>query len=196
MDIINTGTNKRRELNMLQQDNKISRIWLYRVVVATAVMLMLFSFSMPWWTSDASTPQGTFSIKIFGYGLRHNMIALRQYIATDETPPYRTMLAWGYVAICAALAFLSTWFKGVRGSLLLGILGFSYLAYSLAAIFIVVSNRLEKFDILLIGKTAAGIYGQMGINFTSSLSNGFWLACASGGLLIILALVKDWMTRE
>ena len=97
------------------------RLWLFRGLVAIAAGLMIASFIMPWWIADITHkimgPIAT--IKVYSYGLSHNLVELADYIAADETPFYQTVLAWVYLAASVGLILFSTWLKGRKGSWLL-----------------------------------------------------------------------------
>jgi hypothetical protein len=166
------------------------RLWIFRILVVAAVALMLVSFSMPWWVTDGLASEGQFCIKIYGYGLQHNMGDLRLYILAEETPIYETAIAWIYIIISAWLALLSTWISNKKGTLLLSSVGLCYIIYTLVAIFVVVSNCLEKYEIAFQGATTSAIYKQMGVTFSSSLQPGFYIAIVAGLLFIILAFLK------
>ncbi len=172
------------------------RLWIFRVLVVAAVALMLVSFSMPWWVTDGYASSGSFFIKIYGHGLQHNMGQLQEYIAADETPAYQPALAWIYVGVSAVIALLAAWLKGKKSMVLLGIVGLGYIAYALAAVFMVVKNRLADSGIALQGLTATGVYKQMGMSFDSSITTGFYLALAAGALYIIIALLQGVVIRK
>jgi hypothetical protein len=167
------------------------RTWIFRLLVAAAIVLMLVSFSMPWWTTDGTASSGSFFIRIYGHGLQHNMDSLQEYIAADETPAYQTALAWVYVGVSAVVALFATWLKGKKGLFLLGTVGLGYIAYALMAVFMVVKNRLADSGIALQGITSSGLYKQVGISFDSSIATGFYLALAAGAAFIVLALLRN-----
>jgi hypothetical protein len=167
------------------------RIWLFRVLAAAAVILMLVSFSMPWWTTNANALGGQFSINIYGFGLRHNMVELRDYIKADETPAYQTALAWVAIGVMAGLGLLGAMLKGIKGRLLIGGAGAAYMAYAAVAVFVVVARRVASFDIALQGATTTGAFKQMGLDFVSQIDAGYYLALVSGGLCIVLAVLRN-----
>jgi hypothetical protein len=167
-----------------------TRTWIFRILVAAAVVLMLVSFSMPWWTTDGTASSGSFFIRIYGHGLQHNMDQLQEYIAADETPAYQTALAWVYVGVSSAIALLAAWLKGKKSMFLLGVVGLGYIAYALAAVFMVVKNRLADSGIALQGVTDTGLYKQLGMSFDSGITTGFYLALAAGAAFIVLALLS------
>jgi hypothetical protein len=164
------------------------KIWLYRLSVIVVCGLMLVSFLMPWWTTRIS---GTSNyICIYGYGLRHNLQDLRNYILSDETPISQIVLAWTYMTISISLIILSLWLKGNAGKWLMGVIGLIYLVYALLAIFVVVTGRLEELGLTLRGWSS--FKGEEGAgDLYSSLRFGLYLAYITGTLCIILAMLRD-----
>jgi hypothetical protein len=163
------------------------------ILIAT---LILISFSMPWWITDGIASSGRFYIKIYGFGLHHNMVSLADYIAADETPTYQTIIAWIYISISALLVLASIWLRGKRSTLLPCLVGLGYITYALTSMFGVIAKRLQSFEISLQGITATGIYKQVGISFDSSIQPGFYLALVAGLLCIILALAQNKITGK
>lgn len=171
------------------------RIWLSRVLVFASIVLMIVSFTMPWWTAVFTGQHGVVTtvsagtINIYGWGLRHNLIQLASYVQADVTPFYQTVLAWIYLGMSAGLAILSTWLRGIKGTLLLGGIGLIYIIYVIIAVFNVISNRVEDFSIPLQGATAKFVE-QNFVFIETSLQPGYYLVYAAGGLLILLALLR------
>jgi hypothetical protein len=168
------------------------KLWVYRILVAVAAGLMLASFIMPWWTADifSSTQElNKDGIRIYGWGLQHNFVALRDYILQDETPVYQIVLAWIYMGLNVSLIMFSTWIKGNKGRWILLGIGLAYIIYALVATHIVIANRLAEYGFSLEGwnyfqenyGTSAGI--------KASLRFGYYLACIAGGMSVALALL-------
>jgi hypothetical protein len=82
------------------------RIWIFRALVLIACVMMVVSFIMPWWIGRFVAGE---EIKIYGWGLRHNLLSLASYIAADVTPTWQVVLAWVYVGTSFGLALGSTW---------------------------------------------------------------------------------------
>ena len=167
------------------------RSWLLRGLIAIAAGLMIASFILPWWTAQINLITIKDPIRIYGYGLQHDLLDYREYIIADETPPYQTVIAWVYVAVSIGLAFLSTWLKGRKGQLLLGLVGGGYITYVLVAAFMVISNRLGALDIPMQGMFSTLGPGETIITVTTSLRFGYYLAYAAGGLFLLLALLSS-----
>jgi hypothetical protein len=146
---------------------------------------------MPWWsTSAVAGAGGGFNIWIYGYGLRHNMIRLADYITADETPLYQTILAWASIVFIAVVSIISTWLKGLKGRLLLGGAGLVFVAYTMAGMFIIIAGRLKEYNIDIQGISSSGMFRQVNIVFDSSIAMGFYLSLVSGGLLLVLSLLR------
>jgi hypothetical protein len=163
---------------------------------------MIASFALPWWQASrldvkSYTSQTSVSnaITIHGFGLRHNLVQLETYISSDETPFYQSILAWGYIAVSVVLALASTYIKGLKGRLLLGVVGLGYIAYALAAIFIVVSDRLAVYGFALRGSSTVVSSGAV-ITMQADIARGYYLALAAGGLLFTLAVLHTLLGRK
>ena len=171
--------------------NKIAndwRLWLYRDLVAAGAATMLIAFILPWWIGRFSENS---AIYIYGWGLRHNLVSLADYVAEDTTPVWQTALAWIYIGISVALALLSTRLSKWRGSLLLGILGAGMMAYAFVAVHMVITNRLADFNIALEG--FSGIYK---VSIYASLEPGYTLAYIAGGIWLCAAGLRRVAERK
>ena len=77
---------------------------------------------------------------------------------------------------------------------IIGIVGFSYIVVPVLAA-IITKMRVEAIGIQFLGEAWANI-GKLGLfdvilHANSSLQIGYWLACAVGPLLVILALLRN-----
>ena len=167
------------------------RFWLFRGLVAIAAGVMVISFTMPWWIAEVLPETETvspFTIEVYQYGIPRAQGS--EYISTDITPFYQTVLAWVYLAASAGLILFSTWLKGRKGQFLLGGIGAIYIAYAAIAVFIVVANRSADFGVPLQGQ-ATIFYEQVFVNIDTSLQYGYNLTYAAGGMCIALALLRN-----
>jgi hypothetical protein len=170
------------------------RMWLFRGLVIAAIALMIISFSRPWWvaTFTSSLSYDMTAVNIYGWGLRHSLALLSSYVVKDATPYYQTILAWVYIGISGCLAFFSTWLKGKKGQLILGSIGVIYIVYAVITVFVVISHRVSYYLIPLQGTTQMILVSQADvIAVHSSLQAGYYLAYASGVMLIILAMFRS-----
>jgi hypothetical protein len=171
------------------------RLWLYRGLVTCVCGLIIYSFAVPWWTARVSVCPEYNAIRIYGWGLRHSLIQLREYIIADETPIYQTVLAWLGISILAVLSLFSTWLKHSRGRWLLGGLGISYIAYTIVAVQIVIKGRLHQMGITLTGWSA--FRGEGGTaDIQAFLKSSIYLAIGAGIALVLLALLRNLITGE
>lgn len=174
------------------------RVWLFRGLVVIAAGLITASFIMPWWIADridvsrAPEPPSILldAIRIYGHGLQHSLVGLREYVEADETPFYQMVLAWIYLAASVGLILGSAWLKGRKGKWLLGGIGLTYITYAAIAIFVVVAGRLGDFGMPLQGWGSIIEYGG-DASIHGGLRFGYYLAYAAGGMCIVLALLRD-----
>ncbi len=164
-------------------------IWLLRSVGLVALGLVIYSFSRPWWI--CSFMDGHF-IKIYGWGLSHNLESLAIAVRNDVTPRWQVVLAWAYVGVSCLLALLSTWMKRFAGALLLGFIGIGFIAYPIIAIYTVISHRIADFGISLQGFSI--VQGTIHVN--SYLTHWHYLSIAGGIILVILAVSQSIMKRN
>lgn len=174
------------KLKGICMDNKMNKrgIWIFRLLVLLAIALVAYAFAQPWWICDLGSGA---TVKIYGWGLRQNLQALAEYIMKDITPHWQTILAWVYVGASSLLAFFSTWIRGLAGILLLGLIGIGFTIYPIISIYVVISNRIANFDIVLQGTSIT----QGEILVTSDITSWHYLMIAGGILLIILTLIRS-----
>ncbi len=133
------------------------------------------------------------AIQVFSYGLRHQLNQLRPYIIEDETPAYQTVLAFVYLGASLATAGVSARLKGKKAIFLLLICGLGYIAYVLGATHII-TQRLGDLGIALQGWSKI-TFDVRSITFKATLEPGYYLAYISGGLLALLALLRNIIVR-
>jgi Mn2+/Fe2+ NRAMP family transporter len=145
--------------------------------------LAVYSFTRAWWIADFG--RGEY-IKIFGWGLEHNLLALENYVAEDVTPQWQIRLAWIYIAVSGGLAFLSTYFKKIVQVLVFSIVGVGFIVYPAVAIYKVIAERTAVFGIALEGRSWVG--GNIYID--SCLTHWHYLMYIGGGILVALAITE------
>ncbi|MFA6612148.1 MAG: hypothetical protein WCS64_01025, partial [Dehalococcoidales bacterium] len=104
--------------------------YLLRFCALVVTGFMLFSFFLPWWSVTIYTPSyeglpnRPSTVQIYGYGLKHNMEELHQYIAADETPESLQILAWAYIGAVIVVSLgvllikkfnMFSWLAGLMG---------------------------------------------------------------------------------
>jgi len=156
---------------------------------------MIISFIKPWWTASLNIVPIEDPMRIYSYGFRHNLDQLRSWVASDETPFYQSVLAFVYLGISVLLVMLSTWLKGRKGQLLLGTVGLVYIGYVLIAIYMVVTNRIADYNMVLQGHSLLSEYaGDVPVEADSSLRFGYYLALATGIYMVLLATLRKFIT--
>jgi hypothetical protein len=167
------------------------RIWIFRALVLIACVMMVVSFIMPWWVGRFNIG----AINIYGWGLRHNVSDLANYIAEDVTPVWQVVLAWVYVGTSIGLALGSTWIKRWWGQLVLGLVGLGVISYAFVALNVVVKNRLADFSLPMQG---IGVIGSdlATIVINSAIHNGYYMAYVAGGMFVVLALMRRLITGK
>jgi hypothetical protein len=187
---------KPQEGNAVNLEAGNFRLWLFRCLVTVTAGLMILSFSMPWWTTAKMDIGGDTemylpdAIRIFGYGLRHSLVEFRSYMMADETPSYQTKIAWVYLGISAGLVLISAWLNGKKGRFILGGTGLIYISYAAIAAFVVIAGRLGDFGFSLQGRSYYHAANAI-VTIDAGLRFGFYLACVTGGMCIVLALLRN-----
>ncbi len=172
------------------------RIWIYRGLALAAAALVLVSFAMPWWTVDVKVGGSVSGVQIYGYGLRHNLLNLAQYLAADETPVYQTVLAWAFAILTAGLVLAGSFTRGWRGRALLVGVGSTYIAYATVAVFLIVANRVADFNVAFLG-WSTDVYADIqtiDVTYFAKLGIGYYLANTAGVFCLILALLRNMIT--
>ncbi len=174
------------------------KAWLFRGLVAVAAGLMIASFIMPWWSTThmVASNEAEFHlprdvIRIYGHGLQHDLVQLREYIELDETPFYQTVLAWVYLGVSVGFILISIWLRGKRGRWLLGGIGLIYIAYAAIAAFVVIAGRLADFGYPLQGWGFYDSGAGEGASICGALRFGYYLVYAAGLMCIALALLRN-----
>jgi hypothetical protein len=158
--------------------------------------LMIVSFSLPWWSCII---QATKWVKIYGWGLTHNLVDLAPSVSQDITPVYQTILAWIYLALCVGIIAFSAFRLNKKNTLLpvimLVLTGISYIAYTAIAGFMVIADRVEVFGINLTGQTLIKTNSWMTV-VHSKFDTGFYLAFAAGTSCILLAVIRFFLAGK
>jgi len=176
------------------------RVWLFRGLVITGGGLILLSWFMPWWSCYVQAYQDNMA-EIHPWGLTIAGQAKMYLGSKAEMPGYFTPLMWTYLGLVLAILLVGAWFKDKNLTLfrkklnisrwLVGIAGFSYVVVVILA-FIVGSIRTGDIQNM---KFIGSSYIRFGEGEESwvegSLQLGYWLACATGPLLIALALLRN-----
>jgi len=175
------------------------RQWAYFCLVLSCIALMAASFTMPWWRVVVTTVNLESSVEIYGYGLRHNLSGLAEYVQSDETPLYQTVLAWIYLGVSILVIAGGLMLKGWRGKFATAAAGAGYLAYALVAVYVIVANRTVELGVPFLGQghqIYEGSVKEISVYFESGIETGFYLALAAGAICIVLALLRSIITGK
>ena len=184
-----------------------SRVWLWRVLVLGALGLLLLSWFVPWWSINVYEI-GPDAVIIRPWGLETQLRpAERALIEGAEMPPWFAPFVFTYLGGVVIVLLVSLFITNrvfqigkIRfrlPALIVGLVGFSYIVVVVTA-FVVATIRAGEYfgGINLIGYT----YIDLGEPYMSGADAGFvlgyWLACAVGPLLIVLALLRNKIVGE
>jgi hypothetical protein len=176
---------------------------LYKVITTALLALLLLSWFLPWWQLDI-LPISCW-VRIRPWALEDNLGTSASYIAGYEMPVWFAPLMWIYLGICVLLLILSLFVDKKRiklgkvnlpsDQLLVGIVGISYIVVVILAV-IVAAVRTGDFDggVHLIGQSYFDLGHPIEGFVEARLLLGYWFACATGPLLIILGLLRNKIT--
>lgn len=168
------------------------RLWLFHSLVVAAAALMVVSFTQMWWACNISLLPVENVVRIYPYGLKHDLGSFASYIVGAEPPFWLPVAAWVFLAVSIGLLLYSMWLKGKWGKLLVGGVGLAYIGFAvIATIYAAISTG--EFDISLLGTSHVTIqYGHaMGASVDASFQPGYYMAYGVGLLCIALALLRN-----
>jgi hypothetical protein len=166
-----------------------ARIWAFRVLVVLAAGFFVTVFLLPWWNLDVLN-EGTTVIAvknaytIYSYGAHTNLVKYIIYAEPYLTPLYQKVVVFILFGVSVILMLFSTWLKGRKGRLLLGILGLVYTLYPVGT-YILISRTAHSKNLLLVGTTPI-----QGASLVTSFMPAYYVAYAAGAVLILLALLR------
>jgi hypothetical protein len=173
------------------------REWIFRGLVIIAIGLLFLSWFTPWWNADVLSIGG--SITIHPWGLESNLGYFATYMTGADMPVWFAPMMWIYLGLCVAMLLASFFvkervfslgrFKLPWNRLLIGVAGFSYIIVVVTA-FIYASISTGKYGIQFVGRSFVKV-GPEGTYVESGLLWGYWLACAVGLFLVLLALARN-----
>jgi len=175
------------------------RSWLFRILVIIAAGFMVYSWLQPWWRCEISRINGW--IVIHPWGLEHNMQAFSEYMKGAEMPGFFAPLMWIYLGLCILALLVALFIKNKNIKLLgkefnlpnfiISLVGLSYIVVVIVAVIFAAIRTGDFYGTKLIGVTRINLGGEMVSDATANLQTGYWLACAAGPLLVLLALLRN-----
>jgi hypothetical protein len=184
-----------------------SRVWIFRALVVACALLILVSWSMPWWTADIAeiSPQ---AVQIRPWGLENNVGAeYGPLIKKAAMPDWFAPFMWSFLAImliCLALSLVvkdnlvslgklnfivPKWLRPLGlPSWLIGGVGVAY-CVCVAVMFIYASQQTPNYwHTPFLGTTHISLGDSYNSDVTTSLQPGYFLAWVVGLVLIVTGL--------
>ena len=176
------------------------RVWLFRVLVVAAAGLMLLSWVLPWWRADITVINAWVVVRPWGI---QSCQFVSEYFPTACMPGWFAPFAWIYLVVCIALLLFSLFanekvfslgkFKFSLPQLIIGGVGLSYMA---ACVIMVVYGSIratEYSGMKFLGNQIIVVDPEMNIvsGAYARVLFGYWLAWATGLLLVALALLRN-----
>ena len=177
-----------------------ARVWLFRVLILAAAGLMLYSWFMPWWMANVFEIAED-AVVIRPWGLEENLGPMVSMIKGSDMPAFFAPAMWTYLGLAIAALLFALWVKDRDVRLLrinfnlpkfiIGLVGFSYIVVVVLAVIIAAIRTGDFYGLKLIGYTFVDLGDPMVSGIEAGLLLGYWLACAIGPLLIVLALLRN-----
>lgn len=171
------------------------RLWLFHSLVVAAAALMVVSFTQVWWACNISLLPVENVVRIYPYGLKHDLGSFASYIVGAEPPFLLTVAAWVFLAVSIGLLLYSIWLKVKWGKLLVGGVGLAYIGFAVIAT-IYAAIRTGDYGMSLLGPGYISMGPEMGTGVDATLRFGYFMAYGVGLLCIALALLRDKITGK
>jgi hypothetical protein len=179
-----------------------SRAWFFRGLVILGTAMILVSWFLPWWAADIIRAQMDDAVIIYPYGLYNNMgdyfVQIQNFTGM---PVWFTPFMWAYLGVVVVLLLFSLFLKekkvnigklkSSRQQLIIGGAGLSYLVAAAAAVIVIWIRAGDFYGLRLQGFTLMSFEESMITGVQSGLHIGFWLACCTGVLLVVVALLRN-----
>jgi hypothetical protein len=178
-----------------------SRVWIFRFLLLAVTGLLVYSWFQPWWQASIEMVADDAAV-IHPWGLETNMPAdVMTFVRGADMPGWFAPAMFTYlgIVIVALLASLFIANKKIKlwkinvtlPGLLIGLSGFSYIVVVVLAVIVAAIRTGDYYYMKLLGNTLIDMGGEIQANANGYLLTGYWLACAAGPLLILLALLRN-----
>lgn len=178
-----------------------ARVWLFRVLVIIVAGLMVWTWFQPWWSASVDGI-GEDVVTIHPYGLEENLGALSELVAGAKMPGWFAPLMWTFLGLSTAALLFGLFAKEKSLNLIrlklslpkviIGGIGLIYIVFVVAFVTIAAIRSGDFYDMRLIGDTFVSMGGPPAEGWAhANLLLSYWLACAVGPLLVILALFRN-----
>ncbi|MFZ7133472.1 MAG: hypothetical protein ACOWWR_14065 [Eubacteriales bacterium] len=181
------------------------RAWFFRILIASTIALMIVGWFMDWWACQIYEIGIMDVVVIHPWGLWMNEDEIGLFmsrISGADMPGWFAYVMWAYLAICIVLLLYSMFIKektinlfkkihiNLPSLIMIGI-GISYIIVVLIALIFAAVRTGDFFDMHLIGFTLVDAGEPLISGAEADLKLGYWLSCAVGPILIILALLRN-----
>jgi hypothetical protein len=187
-----------------------ARLSIFGVLTLGVTGLFLYSWSQPWWSAYIVALK-EYGVSIFPHAMiiGGTLQDYPQWLVGAEMPSWFFPAMWVYLAFCMGAVVFSLFvfqdrirlgkLKLSLPSAVVGAVGLSYIVFVLVFV-IVVAVRAPQFY-------GASVQGSVFVHMAEHEGNaesyvetglqlGYWLACAAGALLLVLALLRDKIVGE
>ena len=179
------------------------RTWLFRFLVILGAGLMIYSWLLPWWSVEIVALQSGAQIR--PWGLEDNLGEVAGFIEGVEMPGWFAVFMWAYLGLSILALVVGAFLKDLHIKLLgknfnlpqliIGLVGFSYVVVVVTAVIFAAIRTGDYYGLSLIGTSRVSV-GPYASDAHAGLLPGYWMACATGPILILLALFKNNITRK
>jgi hypothetical protein len=181
------------------------RAWVFRGLILIVVALIIVSWLAPWWTVSMSGDMFRDNcVVVYPYGIYTDLAEYVDYIAGYEMPVWFGPFMWTYLGIAILLLLFSMFARdkrikiwkinGTLPSWIIGLVGFSYIVVVIAAVVTITLRAADFYHMKLLEPVKLSEHPIVWA--TGTLKFNYWLACALGPLLIILALLRNKITGK
>jgi hypothetical protein len=186
---------------------KDSRIWVFRVLTLAGAGMFLYSWFEPWWQAwivYLKTP----ALWIRPWGV--DMYLPPEYAASIsgyEMPAIFAPFMWTYLVVCMAILLYSMFASSAKKitlgklsmslptALVLGV-GLSYIFTVVVALIVMQMRMAGFYNAPLIGSIYIGLDEGHKSYVDTSLLTGFYVACATGPVLVVLAVLRQFIVDK
>lgn len=197
-----------------------SRVWLFRILVVAAVVVMLVAWFLPWWTVDIEALGNDIAqIRPWGLDTSERLGGFSVLLKGAEMPPWFTPMMWAYLGGCMIALLIGLWGPGgeVRvGSFKLNLsrlisfgkfnislplvliagVGASYIVAAVVAAVYASMQMGNMMNIPLQGRAFVDLGDPIVTYVDTRLLTGYYLVYVAGLLLIALGLFRDRIIGE
>ncbi len=183
-----------------------ARVWLFRVLVITLAGLMVWIWFQPWWSASIDG-LGKDVVRINPQGLQESLGALSGLVKDAYMPVWFAPLMWAFLGLATAALLFGLFvkdkslnvmrFKLSLPQFIIGIVGIAYIVFVVCFAVIAAIRTGDFYDMKLVGDTWVSMGGPPAEGWAhTKLLLPYWLACAVGPLLVVLALLRNKITGK